>query len=832
MKKKETLNVEIQRFKPNHSTGLTEEQVQSRKEQKLVNKNKAKSGKSYGQIIASNSISFFNILLYAVAAIYIAGMFIWQGDPNNELVISKLGFMVILLANILIGIFQEIKSKRAVDKLKLVDRQKSTVLRDGNEVLLYSDEIVLDDIVIFKAGDSITIDGPIIKGACSCNESMLTGEPNAVEKNIDDNVSSGTFLMSGQIFVRADKIGTETTAAQIQNKLKVIKKKKSKINRDINKIIKILSIIIFPIITSTIFSLLFMNSGGEHPSQLIARAGAALTSSLPIGLVLLTSVSLAGSALRLAKMNTLVRDINSVEGLSRIDTICLDKTGTITTGSLEVIDYSLLRVEATDELISEYIGALPIDNATSVALSKRFTPSTNFTVKESKSFTSALKYSSVTFDNFGSQVTYLLGAPDILIDGSKHKSVVNQIVEKTKQGFRVIVLVRKEEEVNIPLAFFVIQDAIRESAIETIEYFNENGVNVKIISGDNVETVKVIAKRSNVKNWERAISLENVADERIIDICEDYTIFARVTPEQKKLIVEALQNKRHNVAMTGDGINDIIAMQKSDCSISMSAGTDAAKQVADIVLVDNDFGKMKYVVKEGRRTINNITRVTSMFVMKSIFSILVQLLFILVPQLGGYPFTTEAFTLIGFAIAFLGMFYTFEGNYEKNDGNFLKNVMITAIPAGIFLTLSVLAATILGLTGFVTSENMVTIATLFFTIGGFIILFKTSSPFTKFRAIGYIITLVAIVALAVAMPNMFIVGNTPQISFTFGYLQELFSPIFNPKVANIFFNGTFSIKEWNAILIFILIGIPTYYIVYVLANKLRQNFKTKVLDED
>lgn len=880
MKKKKTDSATaVPRCETSFKDGLTDSQVALRKESGLVNGIKEKPGKAYLAIIKNNALTMFDCILYAVTIVYIC-FGIWSKSvcpeivsiPNAYIGFSKYGYLNALLGNVIIGIIQEIKAKKAVDKLKLVDRQESEVIRNGKATRILSDDIVLDDIVVFRTGNTITIDGIVLDGMCQMNESMLTGESRTVKKDVGDTVYAGTFVVSGEIRVRADKIGKDTSSGVIQSNIKAIKKKKSELMRSLNRIINIIAIVLIPVSIGTLCSLirtqsisidtLYATDVGSVSKILgvVTTAGSAIIGSIPTGLILLTSVTLATSVLKLAAVKTIVKDMYSVESLSRIDTICFDKTGTLTTGNQtvqEVIplknDKSLMGEKLSDVLAC-YIHALPADNPTSLAITKYYFPNSKYEILGKTFFTSDTKRTSVKMKISDSDKTFYLGAPEYLTDD---QALLEKVQGLNRSGLRVVLFCGENSGKKEPLALIVLEDEIRESVIDTIKYFRENDVSVKVISGDSPTTVSAIAKKCGISGYDRYVSLEGIPDDRIYDMIDDFTIFARVTPDQKKTLVDALQRKGHKVCMTGDGINDIVAMQKAEASVSFKNATDVTKSIADIVLIDNDFSHMKDVVMEGRRSINNMERIASIFLMKSFFTILYQIFGILA---GSITIQSEFYGLMeGFAIALAGVLLSFEGNYSKFKGNFMTHVLTQAIPAAFFLLISVLSVYAMelipnGSGGTLVasgSPQMKVILTLMFTIAAFAILFKQCCPLNKYRAFTFFFSLFCAIVTMVVMPHIYLLwesvgftkvdGNLNTYIDVWSYFQDmlaLFIPTNQYHVeASMFFadSGWWFVQNYKLMIILLVyscISIPLYFLFYVLVGYISKRFKKNILDID
>jgi cation-transporting ATPase E len=863
MFKKKKIPVGIERYNPTIYIGLSPEQVEKRKEQNLFNKSVEHTQNTYGQIVLSNVFSLFSCILYGVAAVYIF-MMIYQDSmilkyPDivslttlgaDSFGVTKLGFLIALIANIIIGIFQECRAKRAVEKLQLVQKQKCRVIRGGKEIDVFYDEIVLDDVVVFKSGNTITVDGPVLKGFCSVNESMLTGESKNIDKHENDIVHAGTVVSSGEVYVRADKIGEDTTSSQIKHKITEIKRKKSKLYKDLMKMIKILAIVLIPVTLMTfarqfsdVYSVLTAATTTENVLLqtrdtliLVHRMGAVIVGAIPTGLLLLSSISLASSTFMLSKKNVIIRDLYSVESLSRVDTICFDKTGTLTTGDMEVeelIPLSTLKGDKLEKLIGSYLHALPVDNASAVALIKRFTKTGDYIVSSIKPFNSETKKTMVTFKCLNAGDTYVMGAPDFIFHNDQ--KIIKETDSYAVKGKRVIAFGHQNADNTVePLALIVIGDCIRESIYDTIKFFNENDVAIRVISGDAPATISAVSKKVGIPNADKTISMEGIPDEKIPDIVNDYVIFSRVTPNQKKLIVDAIQKNGHSVAMVGDGVNDIIAMKTALTSVTFASATDATKALADVVLTDNDFSHMKDVIIQGRKQVNNMDRVSSLYLMKSFFTLIYQLF--MLPLGADYMLITNQtyYIVEGFIAGFGGLCLTFEKNYSKYTGKFLSNILAKSIPAAFFLVMSVVSVDILkAIPGVITGSTdakPVWLATAMFSVAGFAIYFKQCSPFTPYRGFVFAVCLISALLFVMFMPQVFLQGDSPAFDSVHSILA-FYGKGFNLS-DNVLFNGEMSYTDYATIGTFAAIGIPSYYLIYNLVNLLMKKIYSSFVDED
>ena len=737
-----------ERFNASIDQGLTNEQVELRVKQKLVNKSQQAFGKTYTEIIVSNVFSFFNVLLYVIAGVMICfrlftGMF----------------FVVVLLSNTIVGLCEDIKARKLLSKLRLITQPKATVIRDGQQIEIPVEEVVLDDIIYIEKDTQICVDGIILQGEVGINESFITGEAINVFKGLDKEVFSGTFVASGSAYIRANKVGKECLANDLQSKANQFKRSPSEILRSLKKLFLVIGIVV---ISMAVFMLTtFLVKGKLNPDDpgslraSVESITGAMVGMIPSGLYLLTSAALAMGVIGLSKKKAQVQDFYSVEMLARVDTLCVDKTGTITDGNLVVKKVIPLSAKYTDAMIAQNIAnvirATNDKNATAKALIKEFDLQLSAGVAIALPFSSENKYSGASFKG---GKTLIIGAPEFMPIKNK-AGVIKRCEEYTKDGYRVIVLGEGKELIKDnkytgelePVALIIIKDHIREDALETFAWFKQNGVDIKVISGDSARTVSAIAAEAGISNADKYISLEGMSNEQVKEIATQYTVFGRVTPEQKEVLVIALKEAKHTVAMTGDGVNDILALKRSDCSIAMASGADAAKNISHIILIDSNFSRLPAVVDEGRRVVNNLQRTASLFVTKTFFIFMITLVFTIATIVNKdihYPFITnhlylwEIFTT-GFAAFALAM----EKNSERIHGHFLSNVFKKAIPAAVVLVSSVLLIFLFyllqekGLANFGIYNRGCAIAmsVITFSVLGIVCLYRVCSPLNKYRAI-------------------------------------------------------------------------------------------------
>ncbi len=705
--------------------GLTREQVRARTEQGLHNRVKAKAGRSEGQIITQNVLTFFNLVFVILAVILVLG-----GSS-----VKNMTFLVVVIVNTVIGIVQEIRAKRAVDKLSLVAEKKVSAIRDGEGVLLHSRELVQDDIVVFRAGDQICADGVVCAGALQVNEALLTGEADAIPKNVGDLVRSGSFVASGIGRVRLTQVGDEAFAAKLAAEARQNPKAaKSEMMRSLDKLIRVMGCLLVPVGLVLFYQEFQVLKLGLQES--VEATVAALVGMIPEGLYLLTSVAMAASALKLTKDRVLVQDMNCIEALARVDVLCVDKTGTITRPEMEVTEIVPLQ-NTPQAYIEEIVTALysrqEPDNDTARAIRHRFPGESGWECTGHVPFQSAYKWCGGTFLGEGS---FLLGAPERLAEPVKEADAY------LARGCRVLLLTRYadtpdpdtyDKKKAEPLALLILQNPIRENAEETFRYFQEQGVTVKVISGDNPVAASRVACQAGIARAERYVDADTLsAREDFLRAVETYTVFGRVTPDKKKQLILALRDRGHTVAMTGDGVNDVLAMKQAHCGVAMASGAQAASQVAKLVLTDSDFGAMPAIVAEGRRVINNIQRAAALFLVKNIFSLTTTLFCI---ALGwAYPFAPFHLSVISaLTIGVPSFFLAMEPNYERVEGKFLPTVLRRALPGGLTNMAVVTAAHAMMVKFGLPLSDSSTVCTAVLAVVGMLVLFGVCRPFDTFR---------------------------------------------------------------------------------------------------
>lgn len=705
-------------------TGLTAQQVAVREKNGQINHRPDPISKPLHRIFIDNLITPFNLF-----NILIAAALLLVGSYKN------LTFFVIITANVAIGIIQEIRTKRTLEKLSVLTAAQATVLRDGMLRQIPADALVQDDLLCLRAGDQLCVDARLLDGQCEVNEALLTGEVEPIVKSAGDVLLSGSFVVSGHCLATAERVGKAAYAAELTEQAKAYKKRNCMLMRSIDRIIQIAGTLIVPIGALMAWDALV---SGHSLRDTVTDVAAALIGMMPQGLVLLTTVSLVVGVLRLAKHKTLVQQLYCIETLSRVDTLCLDKTGTLTKGCLSVRQVLQLGDFSADKqaLTAAALAAIADQNSTALALSSYFgKPAQPLSALAISPFSSARKYSAAAFDGVG---TLLFGAPDVLCPDYPYPSE-KQTFEQN--GDRLL-LISFSEQTDIttalhrqtPLALCVLEDEIRENAGDVLRFFRQQAVEIKILSGDNPATVSAIAKRVGFADADRFVDATTLhTPQALADAAAHYSIFGRVSPQQKKALVQAMQSAGHTVAMTGDGVNDVLALKEADCSIAVATGSDAARKVAQLVLLEDNFAALPRVVMEGRRVINNITRTASLFLVKTVMSLLLALCVILLPM--GYPFEPIQLSLIGlFAESIPGFFLALEPNRERVRGSFLRTVFAASLPSALLICGFILLCefVIAPLCGFTALQT----TTLSFYIMGFVWLMqlhRLSKPFTTAR---------------------------------------------------------------------------------------------------
>lgn len=774
--------------------GLTSEEVRERIDKGLTNHTDISTQKTVGQIVKSNLLTYFNLIfLILTVLLCIVGSF------------RNLTFLPVIIGNTVIGIFQELRAKKTLDKMSMLNAPHSIVVRDGEQQQIQSEELVKDDIIILSAGNQICADATVLSGSISVNEALLTGESDEIKKKSGDRLMSGSFVVSGQCYAKLDKVGNESYISQLTAQAKAMGDgEQSEMIRYINKLVKWVGIIIIPVGIILFCQAYIMN--GETFKKSVVSMVAAVLGMIPEGLYLLTTVALALSTIRLAKKQVLLHDMKSIETLARVDVLCVDKTGTITEPGMQVTELVIsgrcgdteMDKRAFAHLLADYSAVIEDNNATMEAIrayvAKNEIEKGSRTLLKTQPFTSANKYSKVSFV----EGDYMLGAPEFIMK-DRYEEISEEIEEYQSKGYRVLLMAEQSGSSAMadtenaadtdksgqqapgvkgaadmassragmvsPIGYIVLSNPIRENAESTFTYFKEQGVAIKVISGDNPATVSEVAKRAGIDGAENYVDASTLASEKdITEAVDKYTVFGRVTPKQKQLIVRALQKQKHTVAMTGDGVNDILAMKDADCSIAMASGSEAAAQAAQTVLLDSDFGRMPYVVFEGRQVVNNIQRSASLFLVKNIFSLLMAIFSAIFAIT--YPLEPSQISLISmFTIGLPGFLLALEPNRNRIEGNFMVNVMLKALPAGLTDVLSVGALVICGQVFNLPSEDIATAGTMLLAVVGFMIIIKISHPFNKMKYGVLLINIIGLLFCGLFLGRLFAIESISNICF-------------------------------------------------------------------
>lgn len=757
----------IKRFNPDVNVGLNAEQVQERINQNLTNNTETKSSRSVGKILFKNIFTFFNMICLAVA------IALWCVKSYSDTI-----FMLIVVANTAISIIQEIKAKNTIDKLTLTNSNFTKVIRDGEAKEIYKREVVLDDILCLASGMQIASDSVVVEGSIEVNESLLTGESQAIKKQVGDTLMAGSFVSSGTCKAKVEKVGSANYIEKLSSKAKKYSKPKSELLITLNFIIRLIGIVIIPLGV-----LMFFNNYDAYNRDLystITKTAGSIIGMIPAGMFLLTSVALAVSVIRLSKKRTLVQELYCIEMLARVNVLCLDKTGTLTDGSMKVREFVNLSNKYDDKnitkIVASIVGAFHEANHTAIAL-KTFFGKGSMTADKSIPFSSERKFMGCTFNRLG---TFKIGAYEYVMQ--PNKKIAQQAEEYSAQGLRVLLLVESDKSFSkencTPVAFILLEDNIRKDAPQTIQWFKDNGVDIKVISGDNPITVSEVARRVGIESYASYISLQGMSKQEVMEIADKYTIFGRVSPEQKAVLVKALKNKGKTVAMTGDGVNDILALKEADCSVAIAAGSDAARSVSHLVLLDSNFSSMPSVVKEGRRVVNNIQKSSSLFLMKTIFTIVVSIIVLIMNK--SYPFSPVQFmTLEYFVIGLPSFFLALQPNHNIIKGKFVSNLLKNALPAGITLILSTMTMYVYQHYMNIPNSLMCTMASIALTCTGLIILFNLCKPYNPLKAILVASMTVCSFLVIYFLPNMLSFVHVPMREMLFTIIVvETSYPVF------------------------------------------------------
>lgn len=802
--------------------GLTDAEVEQRIEQGLTNHTDISTDKTTKEIVVSNVCTYFNLIFLVITILLVA-----VGSFRN------LTFLPIIIGNTVIGIVQELRAKKTLEKMSLLNAPHADVIRNGEMTQIATEKLVKDDVILLTAGKQICADAVVIDGSIQVNESLLTGEADEVEKPVGSTLMSGSFVVSGECYARLEKVGNDSYISKLSMEAKSMgSKEQSEMIRSINQIVKWIGIVIIPIGIILFWQSHFVND--VSISKSVTSTVAAIIGMIPEGLYLLTTIALALSTMKLANKKVLLHDMKSIETLARVDVLCVDKTGTITEPDMKVSDvflcqhcsnpayndqsgknesrlnpayndqscmrencllqkqeqmavHSELSLDELKKLIVRYAYASKDNNATMLALkeyAEGFVKTGDSGLKihnshnditgriiDQQAFSSSRKYGSITF----ADGTYLLGAPEFIL-GDDFNIIEDEIQSYTEKGDRVLLFARRDSDKTIPLGFVALANPIRQNAVKTFEYFKKQRVAIKVISGDNPKTVSQIAIQAGIENADKYIDAASLdSKEKIAKAVSQYTVFGRVTPKQKQQLVKALQQKGHTVAMTGDGVNDILAMKDADCSVAMASGSEAAAQAAQVVLLDSDFVHMPDVVYEGRRVVNNIERSASLFLVKNIFSLLLALFSVI--SMFTYPLEPSQISLISmFTIGLPGFLLAMEPNKERIKGHFLTNVMLKALPGGLTDVIAISALVVCGAVFSIPEESIGTIATMVLSVVGFMILFKISEPLNTMKYVVIGINVAGFVLCVYFLKDLFALTNLSSICIllmiVFGFAAE------------------------------------------------------------
>lgn len=752
----EPLRRHVPELTPDSELGLSSAQAQERADAGWANLPIDPPGKTVGQIVRSNVFTYFNMLFFFLAACVLA-----VGSWQNVM------FMGVVLANIAIGIVQELRSKRTLDKLTLLTAPQGAVIRDGRRRKIPTSEMVRDDIVEFSAGDQIFADAVVVAGECSANEALITGEADEIKKKPGDELLSGSFVVSGQCRARLTRVGADSFANRLTLEAKAAKPpQQSEMMRSLTRLVQVIGIAIIPLgILMAVKEIAWL---GRSVTDGVVATVASLIGMIPEGLYLLTSMALAAGVVRLAQKRTLVHDMGCIETLARVDVLCVDKTGTVTENKMTVEDVVPLCPERFEEsdirlIMADYVAAMRADNDTMAALRRYFTGEVKQPAIKAVPFTSAKKFGGVSFHE---DETYLLGAPDVLL-GERGGKYAKQIDAYSAKGCRVLLLGlydgdpedERPEAGLMPIALILLSNKIREEAPETFKYFAAQGVAIKVISGDNALAVSEVAKRAGIRGAENYVDARTLeTDEDIAEAVERYTVFGRVTPDQKRRFVRALKAAGHTVAMTGDGVNDVLALKEADCSVAMASGSDAACQVSHIVLLESNFAAMPSVVAEGRRVINNIERSASLFLVKNIFSFILAVITLVFTL--PYPVTSAQMSLVSaLTIGIPGFILAMEPNSARIKGKFLPNVVGRALPGGLTNLFLVLGAILFCLVFELPEDMMGTICTVILCVVGLMVVHRTCKPYDLLRRAMMVALVVGFGICVLVLPELFTISK-------------------------------------------------------------------------
>ncbi len=753
------------RYKAAYDEGLTTKQVREHETDGWSNVTVDPPAKTTREIVRENVFTYFNLIFLVLAVLLII-----VGSFRN------LTFLPVIIFNSMIGIVQELRAKKTLENLTMLNAPKAMVVRNGEKKQVDSEHLVLDDVVVFKAGNQICADAEVIHGSVKVNESLLTGESDEIEKEKGDSLMSGSFVVAGECYARLTAVGADSYISRLTLEAKSMQQgEQSEMIRSLDKLVKFVGFALIPIgLALFLQSFIFLDESFRNS---VVSMVAAVLGMIPEGLYLLASVALAVSSMRLANQKVLLHDMKSIETLARVDVLCVDKTGTITENTMQVKklvatrNYKKGEMPSLKKMLGDYAKAMGDDNITMEALKKFFKEGNGWKPVSTTPFTSALKYSGVTYEDR----VQVLGAPEFVLRDDYEK-YAKSIEKYASKGYRVLVFGDYEGELCgkaltekvTPLGYVLLANPVRKEAPETFSYFAEQGVEIKVISGDNPVTVSEVAKEAGIQGADKYVDAATLeTEEDIAEAVKKYVVFGRVTPDQKRQFVRALKSQGRTVAMTGDGVNDVLALKDADCSVAMASGSDAAVQAAQVVLLKSDFSKMPSVVMEGRRVVNNIQRSASLFLVKNIFSFLLSLFSVLWGM--SYPLEPSQVSLISmFTIGVPGFLLAFQPNKERIQGNFLANVFLKALPAGLTDVIMVGALAVFGAEFGVDSVSISTACTMLLLIVGFIILYNVCSPINIFRGSVWGFCLLGCVACCLVIPELFaITGMSKQCVMLF-----------------------------------------------------------------
>ena len=736
--------------------GLSEKEVQEQIEKGNINKSQESNLKTTKQIIFDNVFTLFNLynLIIAIALLCVKAY-------------TNTFFFLIITINIIIGIVQEIHGRNLVKKLSILNASKATVIRNGKEKKINIEDIVLGDVILLAQGDQIPSDSYVLDGEIEANEALLTGESDLILKNKNDKLLSGSYVTSGKCYAKVEKVGEDNFANRIISATKKQKENNSELINSMKKVTNFTSFVIIPVGIILFIQANFLRE--NDITQSVIATSAALLGMLPKGLVLLITIALESGVIKLAKKQVLVQELYSIESLAHIDTICLDKTGTITKGKMHVSEIKMYNEKilprSFNDMMVAFVNGMDDNNATFYAFKKYFKGNNFYEIADKIAFSSERKWSSISFKNEGS---IIVGAPERLFDKSKIE-MPKEINNLQKDGKRVLAIAYTNSIINQPelpelevIAIAILEDPLRKNAKEILKYFKEQGIDVKIISGDNSLTVSNIAKKAGLEDYNSYIDLSTIGtDAEIVDLVDKYSIFARVLPHQKSIIIKALQAKQHKVAMTGDGVNDVIALRESDCSITLPEATDSAKQVSQIVLLNSDFSVLKDVMMEGRRVVNNITKVARIFFIKTLYSVLLSIFCILTNM--EFPFIPIQITLVDLIIeAYTSFFITFEKNKKPVKGTFLTTALTNAMPFALVIMFNIIFLTFSRDTLAISQDIATTIMYLLIGFVSILAVQEVCKPYTKVHLFLFLTTAIGFYVAVILFKDLLHISLTLQ----------------------------------------------------------------------